>query len=124
MAAAQALARQLGVENDVIFLGQRSDVRELLSAFDAFLLPSLYEGFPVALVEAQANGLKCFVSKEAVPAETDITGRVSFIPLSESDDVWAETVLRSDLSRDFTAPDRVKAAGYDIADAAGRLKDI
>src|SRR5690606_4659996 len=54
--------KQLGLENDVKFLGVRKDIPELLQAFDIFLFPSLFEGLPVVLVEAQAAGLKSIVS--------------------------------------------------------------
>ena len=121
MGDTKALAKQLGLEDAVLFLGQRNDVQDLLSAFDAFLLPSLYEGFPVVLVEAQSNGLKCVVSQEANPAETNISGSVAFIPLSASDQEWAAAVLQSDLTRDPMAMERVKDAGYDISDAVGWL---
>lgn len=49
----------LQLENCVELLGVRGDVPELMSAFDLFLFPSLYEGLPVVGVEAQANGLSC-----------------------------------------------------------------
>lgn len=49
--------RELNLENNVILLGVRKDVNELLQAFDLFVFPSLYEGLPVTLVEAQGAGL-------------------------------------------------------------------
>jgi glycosyltransferase involved in cell wall biosynthesis len=53
----EALARQLGVDDRVRFLGERSDTRELLPGLDAFLMPSLTEGHSIALLEAAAAGL-------------------------------------------------------------------
>ena len=50
---------------------------------DLFLFPSLFEGLPVVLVEAQAAGLKCVVS-DTITNETDVTGRVEFLGLKES----------------------------------------
>ena len=52
----------LNLEEYVFFLGQRDDVADLLQTMDVFVLPSLYEGFPVSIVEAQANGLVCIAS--------------------------------------------------------------
>ena len=121
MEETKALAKRMELEESVFFLGQRNDVQDLLSAFDVFLLPLLYEGFPVVLVEAQCNGLKCFASKDAIPDTVNLSGNVTFIPLSASDEGWAETLLQRDLSRDPTAIGRVKDAGYDISDAAGLL---
>ena len=121
MEETKALASQMGLREAVLFLGQRSDVTDLLSAFNFFLLPSLYEGFPFVLIEAQANGLKCFVSEEANPSESNLTGNVTFIPLSATDEEWAAAILKSNLSRDYSALDRVKGAGYDVSDAAELL---
>ena len=54
--------KKLGIEENVIFTGNRNDIPELLSAADKFLLPSIYEGFPNALIEAEASGLYCVIS--------------------------------------------------------------
>lgn len=54
--------KDLGLEKDVFFLGQRNDTNKLYSVFDVFCLPSLYEGLPVVGVEAQANGVPCVFS--------------------------------------------------------------
>lgn len=58
----QAVIQQNNWEDRVILLGKRHDVNELLQAFDLLLFPSLYEGFPLSLVEAQASGIPCIVS--------------------------------------------------------------
>jgi glycosyltransferase involved in cell wall biosynthesis len=52
--ALEALARRLGIESCVSFLGHRDDMPELLAAADLVVLPSLYEGLPVSLLEAMA----------------------------------------------------------------------
>ena len=58
----QALAAELGLGDSVIFAGVRSNIQSFYDAMDAFLLPSLFEGLPVVLVEAQTAGLPCFVA--------------------------------------------------------------
>lgn len=76
----------------IIFLGQRRDVAELLSASDTFLFPSHYEGLGIVAVEAQATGLFCLASL-GVPAAADIgTGLFERLSLSESEDVWCERI--------------------------------
>jgi glycosyltransferase involved in cell wall biosynthesis len=52
----EALARKLGVDDRVLFLGQRADIPALLASCDLFVLPSLYEGFPLSILEAMAAG--------------------------------------------------------------------
>jgi len=59
----QELCKQLRVHNHVIFLGQRTDIADLLNMSDIFVFPSLREGLPVSLMEAMAAGLPCVVSK-------------------------------------------------------------
>ena len=62
----ESIIKQSIHDNDlddiVIMLGSRSDVNELMQAMDVFILPSFWEGLPVAAVEAQAAGLPCIIS--------------------------------------------------------------
>lgn len=53
---------QAGFSDNVHFLGWRNDTPQLLKSFDIFVLPSLWEGMPLAILEAQATGLPCVVS--------------------------------------------------------------
>ena len=52
--ALEKLARRLGIEKSVIFLGRRSDLECIYASFDVFVLPSLSEGMPLAVLEAMA----------------------------------------------------------------------
>lgn len=60
--AVKVKASEMGVINNIVFLGARKDVNELLQCFDCFLLPSKFEGFGISIIEAQTAGLKCIVS--------------------------------------------------------------
>ena len=82
----------LGLTDSVRFLGVRSDVNDILLASDVFLFPSLYEGLPVTLVEAQASGIKCILS-DAVPDDCKITKNIDVVSLESSVDDWANAVL-------------------------------
>ena len=88
----KARVKELGLEDRVVFTGVRPDIERLIQCFDVFILPSLQEGFPVVMVEAQAAGLKCVVSNR-VTSECDITGNVEFIPLESGAENWAERIL-------------------------------
>lgn len=107
-----------GVSDRVRFLGQRGDVGRLYQAFDAFCLPSLYEGLCLVGVEAQAAGLPCFLS-DRITREVDVTGTVRFLPIDDSH-VWAEAFAevepgaRIDVRREVFE-------NYDIYCAAERL---
>ena len=69
-------ARALAVSEEVRLLGARNDVpRLMLSVFDAFAMPSLHEGLPLAALEAQAAGLPCLLS-DRISRETDAAPQV------------------------------------------------
>lgn len=87
---------ELGMEDKVIFVGTRSDIPYLLSAMDVFVFPSLYEGMPNTVIEAQAMGLPCVIA-DTITREANITGLVNYLPLGEAN-IWAEkavSVMRS-----------------------------
>jgi len=91
----EAMAREFGLDKNVVFVGQRSDVpRLMLSAMDVFALPSVEEGLAIVLTEAQAAGLHSLASS-AVPAEASVVpGGVEQLSLSEGPKPWAATLLR------------------------------
>lgn len=90
----QALARELGIEKNVIFTGARSDVpRLMLGAMDVFVFPSLWEGLPIALLEAQVAGLRCLVSHVVTPEAIVIGEVVEYLSLKDRAGKWAERVV-------------------------------
>lgn len=84
----------LNLEESVLFLGLRDDINKILNGMDIFLMPSFHEGLPVVGVEAQATGIKCFMS-DSITREVDIAGLVEFINLDKSPEFWAERILKS-----------------------------
>lgn len=104
---------ELGLQNDIKFLGLRPDVSNILQAADVFVMPSIYEGIPVVSIEAQATGLPCVFSS-AVSNEVNLFGLSSFIDLDSRLSAWASEIVRlTELTRK-TRVDEVRAAGYDI----------
>ncbi|MCA1320224.1 glycosyltransferase family 1 protein [Bacillus tianshenii] len=114
---------ELGLSQSVKFLGIKDNVNEILQACDVFLFPSLFEGLGIALIEAQASGLKSITSKDAVPQETSVTNLVEYVSLKESAEFWAKKVLKYEngYERRNTYTDIVKA-GFDIKDTADYLQ--
>jgi len=84
-------AMQLGIQDKVIFTGIRQDIPDLLSAMDIFVFPSLYEGMPNTVIEAQANGLKCIVA-DTITREADISGLVEYLPLDIK--TWVDAICK------------------------------
>lgn len=117
----QQRAREMGLEGFVRFLGVRQDIPELLGAMDLFLLPSLFEGLPITLIETQASGLPALVS-DCVTREMDKTGLIRFLPLEEDASCWADAILNAEINEDRCAcAQKILDAGYDIADQAHKL---
>lgn len=89
------IVKERGLEEAVHFLGKRSDIPQLLNASDALLMPSLFEGLPVSLVEAQAAGVSCVIS-DVITSEVDMgLDLVHFVSLSDSDEIWATAIEKA-----------------------------
>ena len=115
-------ARELGLEDAVLFLGSRSDVPQLMMAMDVFVMTSFFEGMPVVAVEAQATGLKTIVS-ENVPAP-DLIRQQKVLNLSNSNDTWAREILeKADFDRSLGAK-LVDDGGYGIKTQARKLQEF
>ena len=97
------LCKELDVEDSVRFLGSRTDICELLQACDAFLFPSISEGLPVSVIEAQASGLPVVMS-DSVTEEVCVTDNVTRLSLDTDVQKWADVLIemsdkeRKDLS--------------------------
>ncbi len=89
------LVAACGLERRFFFAGRRPDVPRLLGAADAFVFPSLYEGLGLALVEAQAAGLRCVVSDRVPRSAGVVAGLVERIPLTGGAEVWAAALARA-----------------------------
>lgn len=113
----------IGLQDNVLFLGLRTDVPELLQAMDVFVLPSLYEGVPVSIIEAQAAGLKCFVS-DAVPKDCMITDLVSQLDLSDPIETWVRAIMEGAEYERTDRTNQITQAGYDIENNARYLQDF
>lgn len=102
------------LEKRVSLLGEKEHIEQYLSAMDIFLMPSLNEGLPFALVEAQASGLTCIVSK-GVTQESNLTGTVRYLGLLEQEQ-WIKEImdLNSKRSSRTQGAEMIKNSGYDI----------
>ncbi|WP_078430860.1 glycosyltransferase family 1 protein [Alkalihalobacterium alkalinitrilicum] len=109
----------LKLYSHVHFLGVREDIANLMQGFDLFLFPSLFEGLPVVLVEAQAAGLNCVVSN-TITNEADLTGRVEFLPLEEPPQQWANKILSLTYEHKDTS-ELLRKCGYDTGTMADWL---
>lgn len=81
------------LNNNIIMTGAITDVQDMYQVMDVFVLTSLYEGLPVALIEAQAAGLDSVVSIEAVGSEADLIGKMHYLSLNENHEKWSEKII-------------------------------
>ena len=116
----------LNLQDNVLFLGSRNDVPELLNALDLFILPSLGEGFSIVTLEAQCSGLPCLVSN-VLPKEVVITDLVKFLDLKDNLQTWVNmilTITKTSNNKNRTIYSQIiKENGYDIKGCANWLQN-
>lgn len=115
---------ELGLNDNVVFLDFNEDIEKYYSAMDVFLMPSIFEGLPITLVESQANGLKSLVS-DVITEKSDLTGLVEFYSLSQSAENWAKRLCEklSDCKREETA-EKIADKGFSLSAQAKELAEL
>ncbi len=118
---AKELSKELGLENDAVFAGVVSNVFDFLQAADVFVFPSLFEGLPLTLIEAQANGLPVFASA-AVSKECNASETVHFLPLERGVSFWTNEIQKAMPFERESNLEKIRKAGYDSAQIAELLQ--
>ncbi len=114
-------AEKLKVLKSINFLGVRSDIPNLLSAMDVFVFPSLFEGMPNTVIEAQTNGLPCLIT-DTITTQAKQTEIVKFMSLKQTPLEWANKAVEfasiqkiENRQQEFI---KIKQSGYDIKEVA------
>ena len=108
--------------DNVIMYGVSHEVYRLYNAFDAFVLPSLYEGFGLTGLEAQTNGVFSIFS-DRVPKEAQASSFVKYLPIEEDKiNLWVDELKIKRPHEDHL--DEVIKAGFSIKEASGDLLKI
>lgn len=119
----ETLAKQKGLEKEILFLGTVSNVEKILQGMDIFVFPSYYEGLGIVAIEAQASGLLT-VCSDSVPGEVNVTGLAKFLPLGDCS-YWKDKILQfwkqKEASR-IGVTEQVKQNGYDIHETSGYMQ--
>lgn len=116
-------AEKLGITDRITFVGNVGNANEWYQAFDAFVLPSIWEGLPVVGVEAQAADLPCVFS-DAITREIGFSEDAKFISLSESKEVWADAIESAFMKTDRQNKAKlIKDNNYDIETEAVKLQN-
>ncbi|SHE81186.1 Glycosyltransferase involved in cell wall bisynthesis [Bacteroides luti] len=114
----------LNLNQYVLFLGLRDDTNELLQAMDCFVFPSLFEGLPVALVEAQTAGL-LVVESDSISIMSKLLETTILLPLDKGDFYWANIInekLRSFIR--VNVRNIIQSKGFDMTNIAEKLLSI
>lgn len=112
--------KKLQLEDAVKFLGQRNDVNRLYQAFDLFLLPSLYEGLGMVLIEAQCSGLPCICSTK-VPQIAKVTEHLDYVNLNVPLSIWIKAIQSKKLINRKSCIKEVSKNGYNIENEVDKL---
>ena len=115
--------QKLNLQDDVVFLGLRDDIPDLLQAMDCFIFPSLYEGLGIVAIEAQASGIKVFAS-DVIPKEVKITDLVQFISLNQSPTEWSKIILENIKYERKSTFEKIVDSGYEISTIAKKLQKM
>ena len=115
----------LNLQDRCFILGDRSDINRYYISMDVFVLPSLYEGLPIVMVEAQVSGLPCIVS-DVITSESNISGNVTFLPINDAN-VWGKVIFEKlndkNTNRELMS-EKLKDSDFDINYEALRLESI
>ena len=111
------------IQKDVLILGKRSDVPQLLQAADVFVFPSFHEGFPGAVLEAETAGLPCLIS-DSITKEVMITKNVKAMSIHREPRYWADEVLHYKGFKRSDCVTEVAKAGYDIRSLSEKMESF
>lgn len=116
---------ELGINENVRFMGVKGNVDEYLQAMDLFILPSLFEGLPLTGIEAQTSGLPCLFA-DTITKETKVTDNVEFVSIKESPKYWADKIINMTSQKNNRNDSYLKIAeaGYDIKEIATKLQEF
>ena len=116
-------ANKLSIEDKVFFINTRLDIEKMYQAFDVFVLPSIYEGLGIVLIEAQTSGLPCVVS-DVVPKEAKISDKYEEKSLNDTYQEWADIIIKNmQYEERITNIDGVIKNNYDIKTEAKKLEE-
>lgn len=120
----EQLIHEKNLSGQVILTGNVSNVPDYLQAMDMFILPSLYEGFAIVAMEAQATGLPVLIS-DTVPRDVKLSDNVAFLSLKENTcEQWINEILRLQNRQRTSNTEQVKQAGYNISNTAEMVRNM
>lgn len=117
----QRRIEELNLEDFVHLLGVRSDIPAILSAIDVFVFPSLYEGMPNTVIEAEAVGVPCIISN-TITKNVLLNDNIYFMDIKEKAKVWADKITL--INKDKQIPSQSFVNQYDITNVVHNFCQI
>lgn len=120
------LVKEKGIDKNVIFYGTTKDTPSLYSAMDTFLFPSRFEGLPLTLIEAQANGLPCIISNK-ISNEVNMTSQIKVLPIEGNLEKWIEAVGMIQADRIYSSDNAISLlehCGYNVVKTVSSLNNL
>lgn len=122
------LAKELGVENQIHFLGFRTDIKELSKVADIFLFTTLQEGMPRSMMEAMASGLPCIASKIRGNVDLLEEGIGGYLVPAKDENAVADRLERLvenlNLREEMRKANLERIKGFDIRVVKKRMEEI
>lgn len=117
--------KELNLQDDVIFLGNRKDINDLYQCMDVFLFPSLFEGLGIVAIEAQASGTP-IVCSNMLPKETEVSDIYIKLDLKRPIEEWAEKVIdianKNQVKRNLRQ--NIIESGFDLSSTVKMLQNF
>lgn len=113
----------LGIKDKVILTGVVSNVNDYMQAMDVFVFPSLWEGLPMTVIEAQTMGLPCIIS-DKITNEAHITPHIKSVSLNKPADIWADAVISTKKTGRKDTEHYIEENGFDIRDLVEKLTEF
>lgn len=123
MEEVRAYANELGISNHIIFTGAREDAWKFFLSMDAYVLPSLWEGLGMSLIEAQASGLIC-IGSENIPPDAMIAPNAMQMHLKDGEERWAQKIFEYKNYIRTSQTEKIRQAGFDIHEVSTWMQNF
>ena len=118
-----AQAKELNIFDKILFIGNVGNANEYMMAMDVMIFPSLFEGFPVTVLEAQATGLYSLIS-DSITTEVDLTNTIKRLSINDDCDIWVKNIQETPLNERDKYNRIISESKYSMGNSIESLCDL